>query len=147
MLNQTNKNRIAREIKKSFILIFQVLPLILCGIIMSAAIASLLPAEVVMKYVGSEVGVMGIIVGSMAGVFVPGEPFLTLPIAQGLAKAGAGYGALVAFVSSWALFSVTLYPTEIAFLGLRFVVLRSIINLFIPGLAGLIACILTGLLQ
>lgn len=139
MISQKNKIRIAKEVKQSFTLIIQVLPLILCGILMAAAISSLLPPETVMKFIGNEAGSKSIFIGGAAGVLVPGEPFFGLPIAEGLAKAGAGYGALVAFISSWALFSVTLYPTEIAFLGWRFTLLRSVINLFIPILSGIIA--------
>ncbi len=145
MISQKTKNRVATEVKQALTLTIQVLPLILFGILMSAAIAALLPPDAVMKFVGNEVGIMGILIGGIAGVFVPGEPFFGLPIAEGLAKAGAGHGALVAFISSWALFSATLYPAEIAFLGVRFVMLRSLLNLFIPGLAGLIAYLIAGI--
>ncbi|MBP2656638.1 MAG: hypothetical protein H6Q73_4207 [Firmicutes bacterium] len=133
------KTLVAKEIKQSLRLTLQVLPLIVCGILISAAISALLPPGMVMKFGGSEAGVQGILIGGAIGMFVPGEPFLGLPIAAGLAKAGAGYGGLVAFISSWALFSVTLYPAEVAFLGWRFVLLRSLVNLFIPLLAGFIA--------
>ena len=139
MIDHKTKARVANEVKQSLRLILQVLPLIIFGILISAAISSLLPPETVMQFVGSEAGIKGIFIGGIAGALVPGEPFFGLPIAEGLAKAGAGYGALVAFISSWALFSVTLYPAEIAFLGWRFVLLRSLLNLFIPVLAGLIA--------
>ncbi|SMC95790.1 permease [Sporomusa malonica] len=139
MIDHKTKERVANEVKQSLWLILQVLPLILFGILISAAISSLLPPEMVMKFVGNEAGIKGIFIGGVAGALVPGEPFFGLPIAEGLAKAGAGYGALIAFISSWALFSVTLYPAEIAFFGWRFVLLRSLLNLFIPGLAGFIA--------
>lgn len=139
MIDHKTKDRVTNEVKQSLRLILQVSPLVVLGILISAAISSLLPPEAVMKFIGSEAGIMSIFIGGIAGVFIPGEPFFGLPIAEGLAKAGAGYGALVAFISSWALFSVTLYPAEIAFLGWRFVLLRSVVNLFIPVLTGFIA--------
>ncbi|MCE5284670.1 MAG: permease [Pelosinus sp.] len=142
MINPESKKRIAEEVRQSLTLIIQILPLILCGILMSAAISSLLPPETVMKFIGNEAGKKSIFIGGAAGALAPGEPFFGLPIAEGLAKAGAGYGAMVAFIASWALFSVTLYPTEIALLGWRFTLLRSLVNLFIPILSGIIAYIM-----
>ena len=139
MIAYKTRDQIANEVKQSLRLILYILPLIIFGILISAAISSLLPPETVMKFVGSEAGIKGVFIGGVAGALVHGEPFFGLPIAEGLAKAGAGYGALVAFISSWVLFSVTLYPAEIAFLGWRFVLLRSLFNLLIPGLAGFIA--------
>ena len=139
MIFGKNKSALRQELIHALQLLIQVLPLIILGMTISAAIAALLPAALVMEFVGTEAGFLGIFIGSLAGTMIPGEPFFSLPLAEGLYKAGAGYGALVAFIASWSLFSLTLYPVEIAFLGWRFALLRTVFNLFIPPLAGLMA--------
>ena len=139
MKKNQKRDRLLGEAKQSFALIFQAFPLIFCGIMMSAAISALLPPDAIMKTLGTGAGGKSIFIGGAAGALIPGEPFFGLPIAEGLAKAGARYEALVAFIASWALFSVTLYPAEIAFLGWRFTLLRSAVNLFVPVLSGVLA--------
>lgn len=57
----------------------------------------------------------------------------------GLLKAGATVGILVAFVTSWALFSISRVPIELAILGWKFTLIRIACTFFVPPMAGVAA--------
>jgi uncharacterized membrane protein YraQ (UPF0718 family) len=70
---------------------------------------------------------------------MPGGPFVSMPIAAGLLRAGAGVGTMVAFIVSWSLLAVSRLPLEIGIMGWQFVAIRLTCVFFMPVAAGLIA--------
>ena len=62
-----------------------------------------MPRDVVVKWVGTESGFVGLIVATLAGIIVPGGPITVFPVAAAFLAVGASVGAIVAFVTSWTL--------------------------------------------
>jgi len=117
----------------------QIMPLLIFALIVAGAIQALLPQELVLRWIGTESGLRGIIIGSLAGGLSPGGPYISLPIVAGLLRAGAGVGTLVAFLTGWSLWAIARLPMDVGILGWKFTAIRLIATLFFPPLAGLIA--------
>lgn len=73
-------------------------------------------------------------------MFTPGGPWLAFPVVLALRRAGADWGPLVAYVTSWSLLSVArLLVFEIPLVGPEFVAVRYPATVLLPILAGVIA--------
>lgn len=121
-----------------------ILPLLFFAFITAGMIQVLIPREALSRWVGRESGLRGIIIGSIAGGLSPGGPYVSLPIAAGLLRSGAGIGTMVAFLTGWSLWAVSRLPMEIGILGWRFALIRIVSTFFFPPIAGLIAQVLFG---
>ena len=99
----------------------------------------LIPKEIIQRWIGAESGLKGILLGSIAGGLAPGGPYAVFPVVGSLYQAGASLGAVVGFVSAWALWSVTRLPMEVALIGPRATLVRFAATLLVPPLAGLFA--------
>ncbi len=120
----------------------QILPLLIFAFIMAGMVQTLLPSEIISKWIGEESGLRGILIGTLAGGITPGGPYVSLPVAAGFLRAGAGVGTMVAFVTAWSLWAVSRLPMEIGILGWKFTVVRLVCTFFFPPIAGLIAQLL-----
>lgn len=126
------------------VMLLEVIPLLIFAFIIAGMVQVLIPHEAVAKWVGVESGFRGILIGSVAGGLCPGGPFVSMPIAAGLFRAGAGIGTMVAFLTGWSVWAVSRLPLEIGFLGWRFTLVRLVSSALLPILAGLIAQVLFG---
>ena len=117
----------------------EILPLLIFAFIVAGMVQILLPREILSKWVGTESGIRGILIGTLAGGFTPGGPYVSLPIVAGLLKSGAGVGTMVAFLTSWSLWAVGRLPMEFGILGWKFTLARLACTFFFPPIAGLIA--------
>lgn len=125
--------------KAAIAMLIDILPLLFFAFIIAGMIQTLLPREMISKWVGAESGMRGILVGSIAGGLSPGGPFVSLPIAAGLLKAGAGVGTMVAYLTGWSLWAVARLPMEVGVLGWKLTFIRLASTLVFPPIAGLIA--------
>lgn len=116
-----------------------IVPLLVFAFIIAGMVQVLLPREGLSKWVGAESGLKGILIGTVAGGFTPGGPFVSLPIAAGLLRSGAGVGTMVAFLTGWSLWAVARLPMEVGILGWKFTLIRVASTALLPPVAGLIA--------
>jgi uncharacterized membrane protein YraQ (UPF0718 family) len=117
----------------------EILPLLFFALIVAGMVQSLLPHEMMTKWVGEESGLRGILIGSLAGGLCPGGPFVSLPIAAATFRSGASLGTMVAFLTGWSIWAVNRLPMEVGILGWRLTLIRIVSTAFFPPLAGLIA--------
>lgn len=116
------------------------LPKVLAGCFIGTFVMALLPRELVVRLIGSESGVMGLLVATFAGFLLPGGPLTAYPVAAALVAVGADAGAAVAFLTSWTLLGYTrALVWELPFFGSDFVIWRIVIALPLPVLAGILA--------
>lgn len=120
-------------------ILLQIAPLLIFAFIVAGMIQLLVPLETIAKWVGAESGFRGILIGTAVGSLTPGGPYVTLPIAAGLWRAGAGIGTMVAFMTAWSLIAVSRMPLEVGILGWKFALIRLACVFFFPPIAGLIA--------
>ena len=117
----------------------QILPLLIFAFIVAGMVQVLLPREWLSQWVGAESGLRGLLIGTIAGGLTPGGPYVSLPIAAGLIRAGAGVGTMVAFLTGWSLWGVVRLPMEVGILGWKFTLIRLGCTFFFPPIAGLLA--------
>lgn len=117
----------------------QILPLLVGAFTVAGMAQVLMPHDILAKWVGGESGIRGIVIGTVAGGFAPGGPYVSLPIAAGLLRAGASVGTMVAFVTGWSLWAVSRLPMEVGIMGWKFTLIRLACTFFFPPLAGLLA--------
>jgi len=117
----------------------EILPLIFFAFIVAGLVQTLLPRDLLSRWVGAESGFRGILVGTLAGGITPGGPYVSLPVVASLLKAGAGPGTMVAFLTSWSLWAVARLPMEVGILGWKFTLIRLASTFFFPPVAGFIA--------
>ena len=120
-------------------LLLQIIPLLIFAFIIAGLIQVLLPAKIISKWLGTESGLRGILIGTIVGGFMPGGPMVNLPVAAGLLRAGAGIGTMVAFLTGWSLWAISRMPIEIGLLGWKFTVVRFAVSFFLPVIAGILA--------
>lgn len=128
-----------KGLKTGFDFFIKIFPILLLAFTIVGMIQVLIPKELILKWVGEGSGLKGIFIGSAAGVLTPGGPFVCFPIAASIYKSGAGIGTIVAYIAAWGLLSLTRFPFEITFLGMKFVVIRVLATLILPPAAGIIA--------
>jgi len=129
----------AAGLKLSLGMTVEILPLLVFALVVAGMVQVLLPDEVVSRWVGTESGIKGILIGSIAGGLTPGGPYVCLPLVAGLLRAGANAGTVVAFLTGWSLFAVARLPMEIGILGWKFTAVRLASTLIFPPIAGLLA--------
>lgn len=112
------------------------LPILAVAFIIMGFVDVLLPSEVVERWLSDAAGWRGIGVAWLAGVLTPAGSIIGLPLAAALLKAGVGAGVLVTYLTSMATLSLIRVPLEIGFYGWRLMILRVIVSLVLPLVAG-----------
>jgi uncharacterized membrane protein YraQ (UPF0718 family) len=141
---RTGEGQHIMGLKRGTTMIVEILPLLVCAFVVAGMAQVLLPQEVLARWIGEESGLKGIFLGTIAGGIAPGGPYVSLPIAAGLLKAGAGIGTMVAFLTGWSLWAVSRLPMEFGILGWRITLIRLACTFFFPPIAGLLAQALFG---
>jgi uncharacterized membrane protein YraQ (UPF0718 family) len=115
------------------------LPLLLLGFVVAGLAQVLIPKDLITRWLGAEAGVKGVLIGCVVGGLVPGAPYATFPLVAALYRGGASLGAVVGFVSAWALWSVSRLPVEIALIDPKPALVRYAVTFVVPPIAGLMA--------
>jgi uncharacterized membrane protein YraQ (UPF0718 family) len=126
-------------LKAAWTMTYQIIPLLIFAFITAGMVQILIPKEAIAKWVGDESGFRGLLFGTLAGSITPGGPFISLPIAAGMLKAGAGMGTMVAYVTAWSLIAVARLPLFVGIMGWRFTWIHLLSVIIFPPIAGLIA--------
>ncbi len=126
-------------LKTAWNILLQILPLLIFAFIIAGMVQVVIPQEMISKWVGAESGFRGLLIGTAIGSVTPGGPFISLPIAAAMLRAGASIGTMVAFMSAWSLLAISRLPLEIGLMGWKFSLIRLATTFFFPPIAGLIA--------
>jgi uncharacterized membrane protein YraQ (UPF0718 family) len=129
-------------------LFLDILPKVLAACLIASFVAVLMPREMVVRWVGAESGIAGLLIATLAGIVVPGGPITVFPIAAAFVAIGADIGPTIAFVTSWTLLGYgRALVWELPFFGPEFVIWRSLAALPLPIIAGLLAKLIAGLIR
>jgi uncharacterized membrane protein YraQ (UPF0718 family) len=128
-------------------LLVQVAPVLLPAFLLAGMASVLVSAEALSRWIGTEAGLRGLVLGTAAGAITPGGPFIAFPLLAVMLKAGASVGAVTAYLTSWALLGLhRVLAFEIPILGLRFTLTRMAASLLVPMLVGALAQVIWSLL-
>jgi uncharacterized membrane protein YraQ (UPF0718 family) len=112
--------------------------LLIIAFIIVGYVNILSPTELVQKWIGADSGWQGLFLAEIIGMLLPGGPYVVFPLIAVLRNAGAGLGAVVTLVTSWATQALLTITFELPFMGWRFVAIRWGLGLAVPLLAGAI---------
>lgn len=121
-------------------LLAKMLPRIVVALSIAALIWVMLPRDRVSALVGTDSGLRGLIIATLAGGVTPGGPSSAYALLAVLAVSGADRGALVAYITAWATLGMQrILVWDVPFMGVEFSVLRGLVSLPLPIVAGLVA--------
>lgn len=121
-------------------MLMKLLPRVLVALSIAALIWVMLPRNQISRFVGKEAGLGGLIVATVAGTITPGGPASAYPLLAVLGTAGADRGAMVAYITAWATLGLQrVLVWDVPFMGAEFAILRTLVSLPLPIVAGLIA--------
>lgn len=132
------KSLFTDSLKSGGKMFIDILPLLFVSFLLAALIQSLVPKEILSRWLGREAGLKGVLVGCLAGALAPGAPYISFPIIASFYKAGASVGATVGFIAAWSLWQIYRIPLEISIIGFRVAMIRILSTLVVPPLAGMI---------
>lgn len=138
------KDGLIRAVEQSI----KLLPRMSCVLIAAGFTVNLIPTEIIGRLLGAEAGLIGILIGSFAGLFVPSGPVISFAIAAAFAGEGASAPALISFITSWSLFAAhRVVILEVPLLGVPFLRLRILSVILLPFMAGVLAYAVTNILR
>lgn len=115
-------------------------PSLLAGLLLAAALRQLMAPGTLARWMGADSGWFGLLVATAAGTLTPGGPMAAFPLVLVLASAGADRGALIAYILGWSLNGFQkLLVYEVPLLGPEFAIMRTLVTLPMPMIAGWIA--------
>ncbi len=114
--------------------------IIVISFLAAGFVEALVPIEWVKTYLGQEAGLRGIVLASAAGIVTPAGPFVSMPLAAVMLKAGVGAAPVVAFLTAWSVVSLHRFVAwEVPILGFPFAAARYAVCLVLPLVAGFLA--------
>ena len=121
-------------------------PELLLGFLLAGLLDVLIPQPVLSRWLGSEHMAQGILVGWVAGLAIPGGPYLLFPVAANLLRSGAAPGPLIALLTAKTLVSpIRMLTYEAPLLGWPLTLARFLPGVLLPPVMGLIGQWLFGL--
>ncbi len=129
-------------------LLLWITPILVGAMLVGAYVQRLIPRATMEHWLGGRSGLRGLAVATAAGAITPGGPFAAFPLVVALHRAGASVEVCVAYVTAWSVLGVNrALVWELPFLGPDFVLLRLLISLPLPFLAGYLTVLLKRRLQ
>jgi uncharacterized membrane protein YraQ (UPF0718 family) len=121
-------------------LLVRLLPILILAFFVAGLMEVLLPREILLRWVGEESGLKGILIGTCLGAVTPGGPFVQFPIVAAMFKAGAHIGPLIAYLSAWSLIGINrVIAFEIPLLGFQITFTRLFCSFIFPVIIGYLA--------
>lgn len=112
---------------------------LLLGFLIAGLFDVLISPAQITAWLGTESSMRGILVAWMAGLVIPGGPYLLFPIAASLWKTGVSPGALIALITAKTLVSpIRILTYEAPLLGWRLTIARCLPSLLVPPIMGIV---------
>ena len=109
------------------------------GFVLAGLLDVLIPQPVLSRWLGAERLGQGIVLGWLAGLVMPGGPYLFFPVAANLVRSGAAAGPVIALLTAKTLVSpIRTLTYEAPLLGWPLTLARFIPGVLLPPVLGLL---------
>jgi uncharacterized membrane protein YraQ (UPF0718 family) len=123
--------------------LLSIIPVLIPAFIVGGLLPKVMPQEMMGRWLGAESGIKGLAVGTLAGGFCPGGPFVAFPLVAGLLKAGAGVAPMAAFITAWGSLAFNrVFVFDIPMVGWKFTIARLLATSLLPIAVGLLTKVL-----
>lgn len=112
------------------------LPILVVAMLVAGFTEVLLPKDVVERWLSDASGWRGIGIAWLGGIITPGGSIIGLPLVAVLYDAGVGISVLITYATSFATLSLLRVPLEVGFYGWRLTLIRIVVSLVLPLIAG-----------
>ncbi|MEL6315003.1 MAG: hypothetical protein AAFQ60_13265 [Pseudomonadota bacterium] len=117
-----------------------VLPILAGGLLIGGLVQQLVVKDKIAALLGEGAGLRGLIIATAAGALTPGGPLMVFPVVLALRSAGVEIGILVTYIAAWSLLDlVKVLAWELPLMGVDFAIVRVLVCLPLPILAGVFA--------
>ena len=125
-------------LKRGFLMFKNIAIPFLNILILVSLVLYIIPQTVIVKYLGSGSGVMGLALAAIVGsiTLIPG--FISYPIAATLIRQGASYTTVATFMTALMMVGVVTFPLEAKYFGKKVAVMRNALNFVIAIIIGLL---------
>ena len=123
------------------------LPILVIAMLIAGFTETLLPQNLVERWLSDSSGWRGIGLAWLAGVLTPGGSIIGLPIIATLYQAGVGVSVLMTYATSFATLSILRVPLEVGFYGWRLTGVRVVVSLILPIIAGALTQLMLPLIE
>lgn len=90
-------------ITNGLMMFFGLLTLIFAAILLASAIRTLIPKDLIQKYLGPGAGLRGVITGGLLAGLLQGGPYAVYPIIKGLKQEGVGLSVIIAMLVGYSI--------------------------------------------
>lgn len=118
-------------IKSSSSSIYQMLSVLPPVMLMLGLMDVWIPRETLIKYMGNQSGILGIVLAMLIGSIAAGPMYASFPFTSVLIKKGAKFTNIIIFMNAWCLTKISTLLFEFSALGYKFTLVRLLID--IPG--------------
>jgi len=137
-------DKTSKAIKIALKKFINILPAFLSMLVLVSIILFLIPDKIILKYLGNNNKIVGIILASFFGSVTLMPGFIAFPLCGILLKKGVTYMVLSAFSTTLMMVGVLTYPIEKEYFGTRVTILRNIFSFFIAIVVALMTGIFFG---
>ncbi len=114
---------------------------VIAAIFIAGAVTNLYPANALAGVLGSQAGIIAVIIGVGIGSILPACPFISYPIIGGLYAAGAGFLGVMGMLFGAGLAFACVVAADLSFFNSRFLAMRLTLSLATATLAGVLVYI------
>ena len=120
------------------------LPIIIGVILLLGLLQSLVTKEMIVSvFSGSKIA--NVLIGSVSGSVLAGNPITSYDIGGELQNQGVGLLAITAFLGSWTTVGLVQFPAESKILGKRFALYRNISSFLLSFIVAVVTVLVVGL--
>ena len=123
-----DKSKTMKGLKKGALMFINVLPPFLTILISVSFLLFLLPDEILIKYLGKDSGIMGMIIAALIGSIslIPG--FISYPLGKILLDNGVQYNIIAMFITTLMMVGIVTMPIEIKYFGIKVTIIRNFLS-------------------
>jgi len=120
-----DKSKTLLSLKKAWKMFINILPQFIAILMLVALLLEVINPETIRHVIGSESGILGILISSLLGVFTLVPVLIAFPIAAELLNNGAGIAQTAIFISTLTMVGFITLPMEMKYLGKKTALLRN----------------------
>ena len=122
-----NKEKTKIAIKKGLSSFENIMPQFFTIIIVIGILLSIIDTDTISKIIGSNSGLLGVLLASVAGSITLMPTFVAFSMANSLLISGAGYAQVAALVSTLTMVGVMTFSLESKYMGKNVALIRNIL--------------------
>ena len=88
-----------------------------------------IPREVMIKLMGENAGLKGILIAFAFGSFAAGPLYVAFPIAVMLKEKGCSFRNMMVFLGAWSTTKLPMLLYEVSFMGVKYTLMRLVCNI------------------